>query len=161
MSIQYSPPHVVHAAYARSCVGIRGDIEKIWSKLSHEVYVIERRLDALEFATLDGIASLTLDTKDGVKRVGLRDLYKPVYFGEYLREIPGWQTHVGEKPREDSGPVSWWVRVDLVVPSERIRFPALPEKVNQTEWFNMGELRELYSYDGFGFSLRDAAWGRE
>lgn len=158
MSIKYSPPHVVHFAYAQSCVG--PNIEDMWMKLSNEVYVIEQRLEPFVIDNLS-LASFTLNKNGTIKRVGVKDLYKPVYFGQLLKEMPGWQDTVGEPSSMGPEPIAWWLRLDLVDPSERIRFPALPAKVNMTEWRNMGELRELYSFDGFGFTLRDQEWGRQ
>lgn len=157
MSIQYSPPHVVQFAYARACVE---NVEDLWVRLSNEVYVIERRLDAVLFESLKD-TKLTLNVKGVINDVGLEDLYAPIYFGAMIPELPGWDNPVSAKPRPDSGPVAWWLQVDLVAPSERIRFPMLAAKVNMTEWMQMGELRELYSYDGFGFTLRDNTWGRD
>lgn len=158
MTIRYSPPHVVHAAYAQSC--FVANIEDLWMKLSHEVYVIEQRLSAELMESLQS-ALLTLSHEGTVKRVDLKTLYKPVYFGKMVEQMPGYDNPVAEPTREGQGPTSWWLRLDLVEPSERIRFPALPAKVNMTEWFNLGEHRELYSYDGFGFTLRDNYWGRD
>jgi hypothetical protein len=160
MNIHYSPPHVVHAAYARSCAGIR-DMETIWTKVAANVYVIERRFDHEMMERLSSVV-VTHNYRGSIRNVDLMTLYKPVYFGELLRSMPGWQDYVGkEKAPEGVKPVSWWLNMEFVEPGERIRFPALPAKINMTEWIHQGELRELYSYDGFGFTLRDSAWGRE
>lgn len=160
MSIHYSPPHVVHEAYARACVGPKGNPQGLWVKMSNDVYVIERRLSDTEMEDLEEI-NVTIPHNGSARRVSVKDIYKPVWFGELLKSMPGWQDIVGEAPTEAAEPLAWWLRVDLVEASERIRFPMLPAKVNMMEWRDMGELRELYSYDGFGFTLRDKEWGRE
>jgi hypothetical protein len=159
MSIHYSPPHVVHVTYARTCAGIR-DIETIWTKVAADVYVIEQRFDHEMMERLASVV-VTHNYRGFIRNVDLRTLYKPVYFGELLRSMPGWQDYLDEPSVEGTKPVSWWLNIEFVEPSERIRFPALPTKINMTEWINSGELRELYGYDGFGFTLRDERWGRE
>lgn len=158
MSIHYSPPHVVHEAYARSCVG-KGNIEALWTKLSHEVYVIERRLSNMEMAQVCEYATLTRLTEKGeVIRINATALYDPVYAGRMVDDL--FIDYVAALDY-DAEPHSWWLKVELVDAGERIRFPALPSKVNVKEGLDMGELRELYSYDGFGFKLRDEKWGRQ
>lgn len=158
--IYYSPPHVVHYAYANAC-GV-GDVERLWMKLSPHVYVIERRLSSDDMLELVH-AKLTLVRNGKVERVSVKEIYKPVYLGNTVEgtDHADFLDKQLEPERDWPQPHSWWLRLDLVAASERIRFPALAAKINMTEAFGIGELRELYSYDGFGFSLRDKLWGRE
>jgi hypothetical protein len=162
----HHPPHVVSDAYARS-IGI-ADPSRLYTLMAPNVWVIERRLTATEMLLLGDFdvakARLTPSGLAGgeIRAATVKDLYKPVWVGG-----PVWDDgksaldFKGEPTRPDNFPYSYWLRIDLVEPSERIRFPALPVKVNYKEGLDMGDLRELYSWDGNSFKLRDEAWGRD
>jgi hypothetical protein len=135
--------------------------------MAPNVWVIERRLTAMEMLLLgDFEVRLTRLTSFVYKvaerrAVTVKDLYKPVWLGGPVWAGKSALDFKGEPTRPDAMPYSFWLRIDLVEPSERIRFPALPASVNYKEGLDMGDLRELYSWDGNSFKLRDGAWGRE
>jgi hypothetical protein len=165
-----APPFVVNEAYARSC-GLR-DPSALWVRMAPGVWVIEQRLSHEEFLMIAEVAMLTFDDGRTVKGVKVADLYKPVYGGREIFEgvfdflgaplpVPSTLTQERiEAAQVSSDPVAWWLRIDLVPASERIRFPALPAKINMKEGLDLGDMRELYSWDGTGFKLRDEVWGR-
>jgi hypothetical protein len=159
-----SIPHVVNESYVRS-IGLR-DPSRLYVLMAPNVWVIERRLTAMEMLLLgDFEVRLTRLTSRlqgrGTPAVTVKDLYKPVWLGGPVWAGKSALDFKGEPTRPDATPYSFWLRIDLVEPSERIRFPALPASVNYKEGLDMGDLRELYSWDGNSFKLRDGAWGRE
>jgi hypothetical protein len=159
-----SIPHVVNESYVRS-IGLR-DPSRLYTLMAPNVWVIERRLTAMEMLLLgDFEVRLTRLTSRlqgrGAPAVTVKDLYKPVWLGGPVWAGKSALDFKGEPTRPDAMPYSFWLRIDLVEPSERIRFPALPASVNYKEGLDMGDLRELYSWDGNSFKLRDGAWGRE
>jgi hypothetical protein len=156
MNQLHHPPHVVSEAFARS-IGI-ADPSRLYIKMAPNVWVIERRLSNDEMLLL-GDFDVYIESV-GRKAVLIRDLYKPVYAGNSFAD--GFPDYLGEPhPASDGQPVSWWLRPELIAPSERIRFPQLASKINWKEGLDLGDLRELYSWNGLQFVLRDEAWGRE
>jgi hypothetical protein len=165
MSIHH-PPHVVNESYVRS-IGLR-DPSRLYTLMAPNVWVIERRLSAMEMLLLEDFevtrSRLVIPSRPSsgeIRAVKVKDLYKPVWLGGPVWAGKSALDFKGEPTRPDAMPYSFWLRIDLVEPSERIRFPALPASVNYKEGLDMGDLRELYSWDGNSFKLRDGTWGRE
>lgn len=163
MSIHYSPPHVVHSAYANS-TGLK-DISKLYVRMAANVYVMEQRLSADDMLMMNTVG-VTLRELAFVKEANLTDLYKPVWKGAKIKgpgntgDVDDYRGMPGHSTETDP-PFSWWLRLSLVEASERARFPMLPAKINMKEWLDMGTIGELYSWDGTGFKLRETDWGRE
>jgi hypothetical protein len=136
--------------------------------MAPNVWVIEQRLGMTDMLMLaDFEVTLAKVTPYGVpgtevKRVKVRDLYNPVWMGgpiwddgKSVLDFKGSPT-----PHPEATPYSYWLKMELVAPSERVRFPELAAKINYKEGVDLGDTRELYSWDGTGFKLRDEAWGR-
>jgi hypothetical protein len=154
----YHPPHVVHDAYVRT-FGLR-DPTRLYTRMAPNVWVMERRLINDEMLLL-GDFTATIETVPGkVHSIDIRALYKPVFLGNDLGN--GVFDYLEEPhPASNGVPYSWWLRPELVAASERIRYPALPTKMNLKEGIDAGDLRELYSWEGLAFKLRDEGWGRD
>jgi hypothetical protein len=154
----YHPPHVVHDAYARS-IGI-SDPSRLYTLMAPNVWVMEKRLGMTEMLLIGDFIA-TIQDGPSVRSIDIRALYKPVWMGG-----PVWDDgksaldFKGEPPYAEAQPYSYWLRIDLVDPSERIRYPALAASTSYREGLDLGDLRELYSWDGLSFRLRDEVWGR-
>lgn len=158
MSI-YFPPHVVNDAYVRS-FGL-SDPSRLYRLMAPGVWVIERRLSDDEMVQVGLFDVTKLDTYGRVQPIKVQSLYKPVYVSKLIDVKDQIVDFSDERASEGIAPHSWWLDLSQVAPSERIRFPALAAKMSMKECFDLGELRELYRWDGTGFRLRDEAWGRE
>jgi hypothetical protein len=156
MSI-YHPPFVVNDAYARSS-GL-SDPSVLWTLMAPGVWVMEKRLSNDEFMMISQVATLTHEDKDKINGAKVADFYRPCYKIGMIEAVGVLDFSNVSARTDDAPPVSWWLRVDLVPASERVRYPALPSKINMTEGLDLGDVRELYSWDGTGFKLRDPAWG--
>jgi hypothetical protein len=153
MTAIHHPPFVVSNDYARSS-GLR-DPSVLWRLMAPNVWVIETRLSDDEFQMISQVALLSGDVAS-ISEPKVANLYRPVYQHGTLQD-----SDIPEYADTGAGPVAWWLRIDIVPPSERARFPMLAPKINRMEGLDLGELRELYSWDGTGFKLRVPAWGRE
>jgi hypothetical protein len=113
-----------------------------YTRMARNVYVLDQRIDAELWAKLPE---------------PIKEVYEPVYLD---LPISGSETpDFTDKPL--GAPHAYWIRVEKVPASERIRYPMLAPKCNYSEGIGLGDLRELYSWDGLGFKLRDPKWGRD
>jgi hypothetical protein len=106
------------------------------------LFVLDRRIEPALFAATTS---------------EIQEVYEPVY-----ADLPISGADIPDFTNKEMGaPHAYWICVEKVPASERIRYPMLPAKVNYKEGVDMGELRELYCWDGLGFKLRDPKWGKD
>jgi hypothetical protein len=165
--MKYAPPHVANESYVRA-LGLK-DPGQLYTKMADNVWLLDKRLTDPEMVMLDATVRLTIDGPypAGVREVRVSELYRPVYvigflFNDGTQDFGNIAGMVKDAEpalaRINATPISWWLRLDLMDPAERVRYPEMAEKVNMKEGFDLGDGRELYSWDGSGFKLRELDW---
>jgi hypothetical protein len=121
----FYPPHVVSQEVLQRLVDERPEAKDAYKQVTPQLFILEARIEPKTYAVLPH---------------EIKDQYAPIFRSKSN------QQNFSRHPLDPNShePFAWWLRLETVPESERVRYPTLRRKITPIEADALLEFSELY-----------------